>query len=171
MEEIVLTNGELGGDPEVRKSEAKEAANLIEAKVHFGDFAEGSLRDDYKVVSYLETIIKSSKADVVYTLSKTDRHQDHRNASLASISASRVVNEVYEYETPSVINTFSPQMYVNVTDAMKVKMSALRCHQSQSMRRYLEVDAVEGLAKYRAYQAGLHGKMAEAFEVVRVVWQ
>ena len=170
IHEIVLTNGELGGDPQIRTNEAIEAANLIGATVHFGNLSEGSLRDDYNTVSFIESTIKELKADIVYTHSKIDRHQDHRNASLASISASRLVREVYEYETPSVVNTFSPQMYVDITEAMKTKLEALKCHKSQSNRRYLEIDAVEGLAKYRAYQAGLHGRLAEAFEVVRVIW-
>jgi LmbE family N-acetylglucosaminyl deacetylase len=120
-------------------------------------------------VNFLESKLKEVRADVVYTLPKMDRHQDHRNASLASISASRLAKEVYEYETPSVISTFSPQMYVDVLDGMQVKIAALKCHVSQKKRTYLETDAVEGLAKYRAYQASIHGRMAEAFEVVRII--
>jgi two-component system, NtrC family, response regulator HydG len=167
--EIILTNGELGGDPRTRKREVKAAAKLIGATVYFGDFADGNLRDDGRTINYIESVIREVKADIVYTLSSTDRHQDHRYGSLASVSASRFVNEVYEYETPSVINTFSPRMYVDVTEGMEVKEAGLKCHASQGKKRYLDYEAVTGLAKYRAYQAGLHDRKAEAFEVVRIV--
>jgi LmbE family N-acetylglucosaminyl deacetylase len=167
--EAVLTKGSLGGDAVVRKKEAKRASDLIGAKTYFGNFSDGSVRDDHKTIGFLESVINTVSADIVYTLASTDRHQDHRYASLASVSAARFVNEVYAYETPSVVNTFSPTMYADVTDGMDVKIAALKCHVSQSTKRYLDYEAVTGLAKYRAYQAGLHGRMAEAFEVVRVL--
>jgi LmbE family N-acetylglucosaminyl deacetylase len=166
--EAVLTSGSLGGDAAIRKKEAKRASVLIGAKTFFGNFSDGSVRDDHKTIDFLESIIKTESVDVVYTLASTDRHQDHRYASLASISAARFVNEVYAYETPSVVNTFSPSMYADVTEGMDVKIAALKCHVSQSKKRYLDYEAVTGLAKYRAYQAGLHGRMAEAFEVIRL---
>jgi LmbE family N-acetylglucosaminyl deacetylase len=167
--EIILTGGELGGDPKVRKAEATNAARLVKAKTFFGGFTDGSLRDDHRTIGYIESILKEVEADVVYATASTDRHQDHRYASLASISAARFVNEVYEYETPSVVNTFSPRMYVDVTDGMDVKIAGIKCHVSQSKKRYLDYEAVVGLAKYRAYQAGLHGRMAEGFEVIRIL--
>jgi LmbE family N-acetylglucosaminyl deacetylase len=169
IDEIILTNGELGGPLSVRKGEARKAAALIGAKVHFGGFPDGNLRDDHPTISYLESIIKKVGADIVYTTSRADRHQDHRYASLASASAARFVDEVYEYETPSVVNTFSPRLSVDIGDGMELKIKGLRCHQSQKAKRYLEADAVKGLARYRAYQAGLHNRMAEGFEVVRLV--
>jgi LmbE family N-acetylglucosaminyl deacetylase len=167
--ELVLTTGELGGVASVRKKEARAAARLIGATVAFGSFPDGAVRDDHKTISFIESHIRETKADIVYTTSSTDRHQDHRYASLASVSASRFVNEVYEYETPSVVNTFSPKMYVDVTDGMDLKIAGLKCHVSQSKKRYLDYLAVTGLAKYRAYQAGMHDRMAEAFEVVRFI--
>ncbi len=169
IDEIVLTDGELGGAPAVRRRESRSAAALIGAKVHFGGFPDGNLRDDHKTIGYLETIIKKVGADIVYTTSRADRHQDHRYASLASASAARFVNEVYEYETPSVVNTFSPRMSVDISDGIHIKIRGLKCHESQESKRYLEEDAVIGLARYRGYQAGLHDRLAEAFEVVRLV--
>lgn len=169
IHEVILTRGELGGDPATREIEAKDAAKLIGAEVHFGDFADGNVKDDHTTIQFIEKIISSPRADIVYTHSPLDRHQDHRYASLAAISAGRLVDQVYEYETPSVINTFSPSMYIDVTEGIQVKLDALKCHASQKARTYLEGDAVKGLAEYRAFQGSLHGRKAEAFQVVRVV--
>jgi LmbE family N-acetylglucosaminyl deacetylase len=169
IQEVILTRGELGGNPATRENEATAAAKLIGAEVHFGNFKDGNVRDDHSTIRFIEDVITNPKADIVYTHSSLDRHQDHRYASLATISAGRLVDQVYEYETPSVINTFSPSMYVDVTEGIEVKLKALKCHASQKARTYLEGDAVMGLAEYRAYQGSLHGRRAEAFQVVRII--
>ncbi|MDA4118180.1 MAG: PIG-L family deacetylase [Thaumarchaeota archaeon] len=169
IHEVILTSGELGGDPVTREAEARAAAELIGAEVHFGGFKDGNVRDDHSTIQFIEDVINNPRANIVYTLSSVDRHQDHRYASLATISAARGVDQVYEYEAPSVINTFSPSMYVDVTDGIDVKLEALACHVTQKARTYLEGKAVHGLAEYRAFQGSLHGKKAEAFQVVRVV--
>jgi LmbE family N-acetylglucosaminyl deacetylase len=167
--ELILTTGELGGDARARKKEARAAAKLIGATVRFGSFPDGNLRDDHVTVGFIESTIREVKADIVYTHSRVDRHQDHRYASFASVAASRFVNEVYEYETPSVIDEFTPKMFVDVTEGMRVKIAALECHVSQRKKQFRDFPAVTGLAKYRAFQAGMHDRMAEAFEVVRVI--
>jgi LmbE family N-acetylglucosaminyl deacetylase len=167
--EVILTAGELGGDPRVRKKEARAAAKLIGATIHFGNFPDGNMRDDQKTTGFIESLIRVVKADIIYTHSRADRHQDHRHAGYASVSAARFVNEVYEYETPSVVGAFSPRLFVDVTDGMDVKIAGLGCHVSQTEKQYRDYPAVTGLAKYRAFQAGMHDRMAEAFEVVRLV--
>ena len=169
IHEVILTSGELGGDPTTREKEAARAAKLVKAQVHFGRFKDGTVRDDHATIQFIEDVINGPRADVVYTHSSVDRHQDHRYSSLATISAARGVDQVYEYETPSVINTFSPSLYVDISDGLKVKLEALRCHVSQAARTYLEQDAVQGLAEYRAFQGSLHKRSAEAFQVIRVV--
>lgn len=169
IHEIILTDGELGGKPETRRREAEKAARLIDADVYFGSVRDGNVRDDHGTIKLIEGVLEKINADIVYTHSSNDRHQDHRYASLATVSAARGVEQVYEYESPSVVNTFSPNMYVDVTDGMKTKLAGLKCHASQKKRIYLADDAIAGLSTYRAFQASLHGRMAEAFQVARLV--
>lgn len=153
IHELVLTNGELGGSPQVRKSETLEAAKLLDATVTFVDLRDGMVRDDHATVGVIENEIRTYRAEVAYIPPSADRHQDHRNASLASISATREVEEVYAYETPSVLNTFSPQFFVNIRDDIEIKIAALRLHLSQQGRAYNTDEAARRLAEYRAYQA------------------
>lgn len=167
---LVLTAGESGGDPALRKQETRESGAVIGANVLFADLADTSVRDDHSSITPVEEAIVRMKADVVYTPSSKDRHQDHRNTSRATISAARGVHEVYMYETPSTVQDFSPQLFVNVTDFFAKKLDAIHKHRSQEKRYYMVHEAVRGLASFRAYQAGIGADgYAEAFEIAVIV--
>jgi LmbE family N-acetylglucosaminyl deacetylase len=167
---FILTAGESGGDPVVRKQESKESGAIIGAQVHFADLPDTLVRDDYSSISLIEQAILKIKPDIIYTPSHKDRHQDHRNTSRATISAARQVHEVYMYETPSTVQDFSPQLFVDVTNFFSKKLEAIKKHRSQEQRYYMIHEAVKGLATFRAYQAGIVANgYAEAFEIAVIV--
>ena len=166
---IVITNGEQGGAPKKRKMESKKTAKLLNMKIFFGEFPDGAVIDGLKTVSFIEEIIKKYDIDVVYTHSKNDRHQDHRNVSNATISATRYVKEVYSYETPSSISPFFPQVFVDISQTLSLKKKAISLQKTQENRYYMKMESIEGLSKYRGFQAGMENNFCEAFEVVRIV--
>jgi LmbE family N-acetylglucosaminyl deacetylase len=166
---LILTGGESGGDPAVRKQESRESGAIIGAQVHFADLQDTLVRDDHSTISPVEQAILESRADIVYTPSFKDRHQDHRNTSRATVSAARQVHEVYMYETPTTVQDFAPQLFVNVTDFFSKKLEAIKKHKSQETRSYMVHEAVKGLASFRAYQAGIADGYAEAFEIAVIV--
>jgi len=166
---IVITNGEQGGDPKKRKMESKKTAKLINMKMFFGEFPDGGVIDGLGTVNFIENIINKYKIDVVYTHSKNDRHQDHRNVSNATISASRYVGEVFSYETPSSISPFFPQFFVDITKSISLKKKAISLQKTQEKRYYMKTESIEGLAKYRGFQAGVENNFCEAFEVIRII--
>jgi len=167
---LVLSAGESGGKPAIRKRESRESGALIGADVLFLDLTDTLIRDDRSSIWPIEQAIGRLKVDVIYTPSFKDRHQDHRNTSRATISAARSVHEVYLYETPSTVQDFSPQLFVNVTDFFSKKLEAIRKHKSQRKRYYMVHEAVRGLARFRAYQAGIGADAyAEAFEIALIV--
>jgi LmbE family N-acetylglucosaminyl deacetylase len=170
---LLLTRGEKGGDPLVRCEEAKIAADIIGAQLlEIGRFPDGALEDHQETVAYIESNLQKIDATVVFSPSAKDRHQDHRKAAYATIAAARYTQEVYMYETPATIQEFSPQLFVDIRPYLDLKKKALRAHGSQSSRSYFAEDAIEGLSRYRAFQAW-SGRAAtgavEAFEVGRVV--
>ena len=165
----IITNGELSSNPKIRYKETKEAANLLRMKLFFGDFPDGNLRADSALVSFLDKIIKTNKVTVMYTHSRHDRHQDHRVVAEASISAARYLKELYSYETPTVIFPFNPQLFVDVTNTFKIKTKAIKKHSSQLKKKYMRVSAVEGLAKFRAYQVGNQEGLCEGFEIHKIL--
>jgi len=164
-----MTDGERGGRPEIRKKESKNAAKLINMKLYFGGFPDGELSTDIDVVEYIEEIINKHKIDIVYTQTENDRHQDHRNLAKATKSSSRFVKEVYSYETPSSVGSFIPQVFINITKTFRIKEKALVMQKSQIKKYYMEVEAIKGLAKYRALQSGQKNSFCEAFEVNQII--
>jgi LmbE family N-acetylglucosaminyl deacetylase len=164
---VIVTKGENGGNAEIRMKEAHEAAKIIDMKLIFGEFPDGDVRENAKLITFLDNIVKENKIDVIYTHSLNDRHQDHRSVSRASLSVSRNVQEVYCYEAVSLISAFTPQVFVDVTETFGYKISALRKYESQVERTFVE--GLEGIARYRAAQTRLPGRLCEAFEAYKIL--
>ncbi len=166
---VVLTNGELEGEPGIRQEETKKSCKLMDAQLFYGNFADGNVEDNSKLVSFLDEVIEKNDINVMYTHSQHDRHQDHRNAANASISAGRNIKELYSYESPSVLYPYNPHLFVDVTDTFATKVEAIRIHITQKKKNYMRAEAVEGLARFRSLQCGLHNKLCEAFEVIKII--
>ncbi len=165
---LVLSNGERGGDPEVRKSESVESARILGTDhIHFLGLPDGQVADSVDSVSRIQDYLEEDDPDRVYCCSNKDRHQDHRNGSLASLSAARMVGEVLLYEGMSAWSSFEPTTFVDITEVMNLKMESIRAHRSQENRYYMRPDSVMGQNQFRGWQA--HVRYAEAFEVARQV--
>jgi LmbE family N-acetylglucosaminyl deacetylase len=164
---VCVTKGEIGGDKEVRMKEAFEAAKVIGMELIFGDFPDGDVKENAELITFLDEIVKDKKIDILYTHSENDRHQDHRAVARAGLSVSRNVGEVYCYEACSLISSFTPHVFVDVTETFGYKMTALRKYNSQVNRTY--ADGLEGIGRFRASQARLSGRMCEAFEAYKIL--
>lgn len=187
---LVLTRGEASGDPEVREIECKKSAKILCAvKVHFGNMQDTKINDGVETIMKIENVIKMVKPDLVFAHSSKDGHQDHRNAGMASLSAARDSKKVLLYESPAALRDFCPQVFVDVTSTFEIKLNALKAYGSQSNKVYFKGDpavhrsarakssesrkfpyvsnAVEGLARFRGFQAGV--PLAEAFEVGKFI--
>ena len=164
---VCVTQGEIGGNVEVRKRESVEASKVIGMELIFGDFPDGDVKENAELITFLDKIVKDKKIDVIYTHSENDRHQDHRAVARAGLSVSRNVQEVYCFEACSLISSFTPQVFIDVTETFGYKISALRKYESQVERTY--VDGLEGIGRFRASQARLPGRLCEAFEAYKIL--
>ena len=168
VEVLILSDGERGGDPETRREEAVESAKVLGVQtVKFLGLPDGYVSDSIDTVSRIEDEVNSFKPERVYCNSYKDRHQDHRNGSLASLSASRRVKEVFMYEGMSAWPSFEPRTFVDITPVIELKMKAIAAHKSQEDKYYMRPKSVRGLSEFRGWQAGV--RYAEAFEVARLV--
>ena len=165
----IITNGELNSNPKIRDKETLEASQLINMNLFFGNFPDGNLQENSSLVSFLDDIIKKKKINIMYTHTQNDRHQDHICVAKASIAAGRNLDQLYSYETPSAVNGFHPQLFVDITNTINTKIKAIKKHKSQNSKTYMRVDATKGIAKFRAYQCGIPKKLCEAFEVHKVI--
>ena len=166
---LVITNGENGGKQELRVREAEKAAEIIDADIKILDFHDGAIKDDIHLIKTIEDYVKSKNIDVMFTHSKNDRHQDHRNIASACQIAMRFVNECYSYETPVTPNNFLPTMFVDITKNFEKKMSCVNSHITQEIRYYVKNNSVTNMNSFRALNAGFPDRKFEAFEVNKII--
>ena len=166
---LVLTDGSWGTSWLDRKKEAQDAADLIQVPIFIESLHDKYISEGYDTIKVIEKYINEIKPDVVFIPSKEDTHQDHRAVHYASIVATRLVNEVYVYQSPSSNINFRPTYYVDITDYMDLKIQAVKFHTSQNTKTYMADRAVQGLAEYRAFDIFRNDRLFEAFEVFRSV--
>jgi len=170
---LVLTRGEASGDPMVRERECEESARVLGA----GELLMGGLPDTMvshgrETIDVIENILTKIKPDIVYAPSNKDTHQDHRNSGHAVLSACRRCRIILLYEGASTQRDFNPQVFVDIGDTFQTKLDATRVFGSRVGNHGIyskAMKAVEGLAKFRGYQAGV--EVAEAFEVGKFIFK
>jgi LmbE family N-acetylglucosaminyl deacetylase len=165
---LVMTAGDIGPQGTVdRRQEQAEAAALLGARLVWGGFDDGAVPDGVDAVSVIQRVV--ADADVVYTHSVHDTHQDHRATARASFAAARRVARVLSYESPSSVD-FEPALFFDVDGHVEHKLELVRAHLSQVLGCGLvDLEAVEAQARFRGFQA--RAQHAEAFEVHRFLWR
>ena len=169
---LVLTKGEASGNPEVRQRECKKAAKTLGADaLFFGGLRDTYVNDGRETIDVIEKVMTKVKPDMIYAPAYKDTHQDHRNAGQASLSAGRRCKIALLYEGASTERDFTPQVFVDIEKTFALKRWVTRVFSSQVKNGnggYSHaVKAIEGLAKFRGYQAGVN--VAEAFEVGKFI--
>lgn len=168
---LTMTFGEQGPQAlESRVREQEAAAELMGARLFWGGFDDGAVPEGRAATEVIDAVIQEVDADLIYTHSPRDTHQDHRATSIASLAAGRRVSRVLMYEAPTS-QDFVPSLYVDVGDFLDGKVDAIRAHVSQVQKnRLVDLDAVTAQARYRGFEARLDHGYAEGFAVARFVW-
>ena len=169
---LIMTFGGNPIDNEVRKKEAMVAGEFLGVeKIIFGGVDPFKLAHDRKNIKIIESVIEEFKPDEIYLPHISDTHQDHRNVTLCALSATRRFSKtIYFYETPSTLEGFIPQRFVDIGKHVSTKKIALNAHASQHTKYFLYLmDAMEGLAITRGMQSRNSIKYAEAFQIFRDV--
>lgn len=136
---------------------------------------------EHELNAVFQDLITETRPDWVFVPFPGDRHEDHRQVfdasqvSLRPMAGGAGVKRVLCYETvsethwsvPTAEPTFQPQLFIDVTDHLAAKLSAMREYRSQVRPSpdARSIEAVEALANWRGSVAGMGA--AEAFVVVR----
>jgi LmbE family N-acetylglucosaminyl deacetylase len=170
---LVLTRGEASGNPDSREKECKQSAKILGATdVFIGGIKDTKVHDGRETIDVIESVVDRLRPDIVYAPSSKDTHQDHRNTGHAVLSACRRCQVILLYEGASTQRDFSPQVFVDIAKTFQLKLKATGVYGSQVENHggYAKaVKAIEGLAKFRGYQAGV--EVAEAFEVGKFIFE
>ena len=165
---IVMSDGQAGGDNGVRPDEARTGALTIGVTaIDIHSFTDTRLEDhNVEMVQVVEEKINAIKPDVIFTHSIHDQHQDHQSVHLAVLRAARKHPSILCYESPSVTSEFNPQLFIDITNYIDIKVKAVEDHRDQAGKRYLRGDRLRGMANFRGAQGKV--ELAEGFEIVRL---
>jgi len=167
----------------LRRDARRALAKLGVTDVIFHDFPDNrfdtlALLDIVKVV---EKVVSEKKSEVVYTHHGRDLNIDHCITFNAVMTACRPfgssvkkilcfeVLSSTEWNAQTAATVFLPNLFVDVSDTLGKKVSALKEYKSE-LRAYPYPRSVEGaeiLAKLRGLAIGSNA--AEAFEIVREI--
>lgn len=139
--------------------------------------------DHLDIVQFIEKQIIEFQPDRIFTHHPGDLNDDHRQISSACLAASRLfqrrqdvkplsslnymeINSATDWGFESTGETFRPNVFVEVTDSINLKLEALYCYRNV-MRDFphpRSKEVVKGLSAYRGGQSGQ--KYSEAFQSV-----
>jgi LmbE family N-acetylglucosaminyl deacetylase/CheY-like chemotaxis protein len=148
---LTLTGGEVGGNLDERLEESRRAAQLMSARLFHADLPDTSLSvsDGGATIGAIERVIEQTEPTVVYTHSRHDVHQDHRNVHDATLVAARRVPRIYCYQAPSATIDFHPMRFVAIDEWLEGKLEVIGRYSSQvKVRRYLQGDLLRATARY-----------------------
>jgi LmbE family N-acetylglucosaminyl deacetylase len=131
------------------------------------------------IIKEIEKIIKKIKPEIIFTHYEKDLNIDHQLTYKAVITATRpmlncFVKEIYSFEILSSTEwnyplSFSPDVYFDISDTLKDKITAMSYYQSE-LKDFPHPRSLEGIelnAKYHGMRIGK--KAAEAFKCVRII--
>ena len=130
----------------------------------------------------IEALIDDVRPEIVYTHGPSDINRDHRAILEAVLVATRPfsapsVREVWLYETasstewggPPLLPSFEPQMFVDITETLELKVRALECY-TREVRPWPHPRSAEGIRARARYFGSLVGyEAAEPFRLVRLL--
>ena len=163
---LTLSRGGKGGDVDQRMKEAWNASRLLGAKLKVCDLPDSGITDGSKTIELIEQAVREVAPTNVYTHSRHDTHQDHRNVHLATMVATRQTPNVYCYQSPSTTIDFRPNLFVDISEQMATKVQMIEAYRSQVARHAgLEGDFIEATARYWGRHANY--ALVEPLEVIR----
>jgi LmbE family N-acetylglucosaminyl deacetylase len=132
-----------------------------------------------EIVKAIENVKNEILPDIIFTHFKDDLNIDHRLTYHAVITATRpllgeTVKEIYSFEIPSSTEwafptSFSPDVFWDVTDTIKLKFDALKEYDGE-IRNYPHPRSLEIIElKAKLWGATMGIPYAEAFKTVRVI--
>ncbi len=167
---LVMSKGDKGGNPEVRQKEQENSARLLRVeKLYFGNYKDTEIVQSQKLITEIEGFLRDINPGFIFVHYFNDTHQDHRNLSDSTISATRYIHNVLFYEGPTTQN-FTPNVYVDITSALDKKFECLEAHVSQISKTNIEGLSIIEAAKSTAHFRGMQGRVnyAEAFNSLRL---
>lgn len=167
---LVMTRGDMGGDPQRRQKEQEHSAKALKADLFWGRFNDTQVPLNKDLINIIEFFIKKIKPDLIFVMHPNDTHQDHRNVSQSVRTAARYVQNVLFYEVPSTVDFSPASVFVDIGKTLNEKIKLLKMHGSQVMATKIAdltiIEAARSTALFRGIQNRV--KYAEGFVPLRL---
>lgn len=168
---------------EILQNEARNAHNFLGIKESiFLNLPVNKLRNlEQGVINdAILKVVRKVEPDVVFLPHRGDMHLDHSEVAKAVMVAVRPVSasfvkKIYAYETlsetewnfPSVDNTFIPNVFIDISDTIEEKITAMTYYKTQlkEFPNPRSVQAIRALSEFRG--STICTKNAEAFMLIR----
>ncbi len=163
---LTLSRGARGGEAADRQAESLHSADLLGARLFLEDLVDTEITNTGPTVAIIERVVREVNPTIVYTHSAHDRHQDHRAVHEATLVATRAVDTIACFQSPSSTVDFRPTRFVSIDGYVDRKLELIACFASQAdIRKYLEPDFVVATARYWSRYGG--GQTCEPLEIIR----
>lgn len=166
---LVVADGAMGGDPQVRQKEQEISAEILEVKeLLWGGYQDTLIIFDKPLIDLLEGFLRDVNPSLVLVNYPEDTHQDHVRLAKATVSATRYTPNVIFYETPTSIG-LNPMIFADIGNTLEKKIKCLEAHTSQFHKTNIPgsniVDIAIATARFRGTQARV--TFAEGFAPLR----
>ncbi len=109
-------------------------------------------------INLLETdYLSRQKYDVIFAPSSHDSHFEHRIVNRLAAPLSRLEKiSIIEYCSPSTLENWIPNLFVDIGDQFEAKLAALAAFESQSARKYFTESTIRNFnTNFRCSKRGL----------------
>jgi len=166
---LVVADGSMGGDPQVRQKEQEVSAEIMGSiELFWGGYQDTFIIFDKPLIDLLEGFLRDVNPSLVLVNYPEDTHQDHVRLAKATISATRYTPKVIFYETPTSIG-FNHLIFADIDETLEKKIKCLEAHASQFHKTNIPgsniVDIAIATARFRGTQARV--TFAEGFAPLR----
>ncbi|WP_342388783.1 PIG-L deacetylase family protein [Salinicoccus bachuensis] len=180
-----VTNGPNSERVEMLKREAHEAHEVLGVKeAFFLELPMIGLRHipTGEINAKFHEIVKQVKPEIVFLPHKGDMNFDHAETTYAAMVALRPFNvpnlrEILVYETlsetewntPTMDNTFVPNVFIDISSTIEKKLAAMECYRSQ-LKDYphpRSLEAIRALSMVRGTTICV--AHAESFMLIRTI--
>jgi LmbE family N-acetylglucosaminyl deacetylase len=156
---------------EVATEEAIQASKILGASnISFLDFETRNLQVTPELIDSIESIVKETKPDVIYTHWNGDVHQDHRAVAESTLIATRSCDKVLMYRSNwyKSIERFNGCYYVDISTYIDKKLESIHAHVSECSRRSPDwIEFFVNACRNSGMEIGV--KYAETFQPVKWV--
>ena len=167
----IATQGSIGGSGDIRAEEMATSADRLGAeKLFWGGYTDTQIPLSQDLISEIEVVISTVNPKFIFTHWKDDTHQDHRNLTACTLSATRYIPNFLFYEGPTS-QGFTPNVFVDISEVLDEKAELLQIHASQMTKTHIEDTTIIDMALSNATFRGIQARVrhAEGFTSQRLL--